>query len=55
MKNVTIPNKIKDTILDRKQDTYLTVLYRKETKRLTQNLKELMEKTQNPIFKPEGA
>ena len=26
----------------------LTVLYRKETKRLTQNLKDLMEKTQNP-------
>ena len=25
-----------------------TVLYRKETKRITQNFKDLMEKTQNP-------
>ena len=28
--------------------TRLSVLYRKETKRLTQNLKDLMEKTHNP-------
>ena len=49
-KSRTLSKYLGALLFDPEHILQLTVLYRKETKRFTQNLKDLMEKTQNPKF-----